>query len=276
MRSSFVRSHAIIASTVTRLFLVFVLLAGARLAAAERYDLMVEGAVDFEIAPLLDALQGKQQVQIGSWTYWTGRIGTKSIVIARTEQGPINAAAATAFGIDRFHPAAILDEGTAGAHNPAYRVFDIVLGARTTDFSGYKSAHRDAGAGIDVSQWMPLPHELRIGGETKSFASFPGDPALLAGARVAPYGKGRLQVGNIGSAYSFNRQIDFIRWVRKTYGTDSEDMESAYAAGVAVGMGIPFLAVRIVSNSELTHPQFERVAGTYCAQFVVGMIRGMK
>jgi adenosylhomocysteine nucleosidase len=259
-------------------FALFALLAGAStLFAANRHDLLVEGAVDFEIAPLLDALQGKQQVQIGSWTYWTGRIGAKSVVIARTEQGPINASASTAFAIDRFHPAAIIDEGTAGAHNPDYDVFDIVLGAKTMDFSGYKSEHKDAGAGIDVTQWNPMPHELRIGGrETKSFTAFSGDPALLAAARNTRYEKGKLRVGNIGSAYSFNRQIDFARWARKTWGTDSEDMESAYAAGVAAGMQIPFLAIRIISNSEYTHPKFERVAGTYCAQFVVGLIRAMK
>jgi adenosylhomocysteine nucleosidase len=263
---------------MTRLFALIIFFAGASpIFSADRYDLLVEGAVDFEIAPLLDALQGKQQVQIGSWTYWTGRIGAKSVVIARTEQGPINAAASTAFAIDHFHPAAIVDEGTAGAHNPDYDVFDIVLGANTTDFSGYKSDHKDAGAGIDVSQWKPMPHELRIGGrEAKSFTAFPGDRALLAAARNVVYEKGKLRVGNIGSAYSFNRQIDFALWARQTWGTDSEDMESAYAAGVAAGMQIPFLAIRIISNSEYTHPKFERVAGTYCAQFVVDLIRAMK
>lgn len=229
---------------------------------------MIEGAVDFELTPLLDALQHKQQIQIGSWTYWTGRIGSKSVVIARTEQGPINAAASTAFGIDRFHPAAIIDQGTAGAHNADYHVFDIVLGARTTDFSASKS---------ELARSAPLAHELRIGGhELKSFDGFPGDPTLLGIAQRTPYDKGRLQTGNIGSAYAFDRQIDFIQWVRRTYGTDSEDMESAYAAGVAAGMQIPFLAIRIISNSELNHPKFEREAGAYCAQFVVHLIDSMK
>jgi nucleoside phosphorylase len=53
-------------------------------------------------------------------------------------------------------------------------------------------------------------------------------------------------------------------------------MESAHAAGVTAGMQIPFLAIRIISNSEYTYPKSERVAGTYCAQFVVGLIRAMK
>ena len=83
-------------------------------------------------------------------------------------------------------------------------------------------------------------------------------------------------MGNIGSAYSFNRQIDFARWARRTFGTDSEDMESAYVAGVATGMQIPFLAIRIISNSEYTHPTFEPAAGSLCAQFVLDLIRSLK
>ena len=256
---------------------VLLLVCACTVFAADRYDLLVEGAVDLEIGPLLDALQAKHQVQISSWTYWTGRIGGKTVVIARTEQGPINAAASTAFAIDRFHPAAIINQGTAGAHNPDYALFDIVLGAKTTDFSGYQSGHRDAGAGIDVTQATPMPHQLRLGGgEVKSFASFPGDAGLLATARGVAYDKGKLHVGNIGSAYAWDRQLDFIHWVRQTFGTDSEDMESAYAAGVAEGARIPYLAIRIISNSEYTHPKFERIAGTYCAQFVAGLIRAMK
>jgi adenosylhomocysteine nucleosidase len=243
------------------------------LPAAQHYDFLIEGAVDFELGPLLDSLQSKHEVQIGGWTYWTGRIGTKSVVVARTGQGPINAAASTAFAIDRFHPTSIVDQGTAGAHNPEFQVFDIVLGASAADFSGYHSDHKDAGAGIDVTQWIPMPHQLRIGGENKTFPSFPGDLVLLAAARNTPYDKGTLRVGTVGSAYSFNRQIDFARWARKTFGTDSEDMESAYAAGVAAGMQIPFLAIRIISNSEFNHPTLERISGTYCAQFVVDLIK---
>jgi adenosylhomocysteine nucleosidase len=260
-----------------RVALLAVALSASTLCAADHYDLLVEGAVDFELAPLLESLQGKQQIQIGSWTYWTGRMGTRSVVIARTEQGPINAAASTALAINAFHPAAIIDQGTAGAHNPDYHVFDIVLGETTTDYSGYQSSHKDAGAGIDVTQWTPMPHKLRIDGqESKAFARFPGDRSLLAAARASGYSRGKLHVGNIGSAYAFNRQVDFARWARQTYGTDSEDMESAYAGGVAAGMRVPFLAIRIISNSEYNHPAFERVSGTWCAQFVADLIRSLK
>lgn len=52
-------------------------------------------------------------------------------------------------------------------------------------------------------------------------------------------------------------------------------MESAYAAGAAVVFQIPFLAIRMISDTEWARPAFERIAGQDCAEFVVGLIRSL-
>jgi nucleoside phosphorylase len=52
-------------------------------------------------------------------------------------------------------------------------------------------------------------------------------------------------------------------------------MESAFSAGVAAGMRTPFLAIRIISDSEWSHPTMEKIAGEYCAQFVLDFIRAL-
>ena len=122
--------------------LIAVLLLFSGLCGAEKVDLLVQGAVDSELQ-LLAALRNKKEIAIAAWTFWTGRIGAKSVVVSRTEMGPINAAAATALGIEKFHPAAIVNQGTAGAHNPQLMLWDIVVGERTTDYGAFKSAHRD-------------------------------------------------------------------------------------------------------------------------------------
>ena len=87
------------------------------------------------------------------------------------------------------------------------------------------------------------------------------------------YERGRVRKGNIGSAFQFNRELDRLQWLRKTYGIDTEDMESAFAAGVATGMRVRFLAIRIVSDSEWNHPKFEPATAEVCAKFVVELIR---
>ena len=95
--------------------------------------LVVQGAVDYELQPLLDALEGRRSRQISAWTFWEGRIGAKQVVVSRTEVGPINAIAATVLGIDHYQPNLIINHGTAGAHNPELRLWDIVVGERTVD-----------------------------------------------------------------------------------------------------------------------------------------------
>lgn len=240
-------------------------------------DLLVQGAIEPELAPLLAALQGKQEVHIAAWTFWTGRIGAKSVVISRTEVGPINAAAATALGIDHFHPAAIINQGTSGAINPDLALWDTVIGEKTTDYGAFRAQHGDLGTGADPTRWTPLVHNLRLDGvKLTAFPTFPGDPQLMAAALRVKYERGKVRTGNIGSAFQYNRELDRIQWLRRTYGIDTEDMESAFAAGVAAGMNVPFLAVRIVSDSEWSHPAFEKLAGQYCAQFTADMIRAMR
>ena len=54
------------------------------------------------------------------------------------------------------------------------------------------------------------------------------------------------------------RFTNFLRRAHMTYGTDSEDMESAFAHGAAAALKTPFLAIRMISDSEWNHPEFKR------------------
>ncbi len=252
------------------------LLVVASLSWGAKYDFLIGGAEDSELQPLLAALSGKKEVQVGAWTYWTGCIGKHSVVVSRTGMGPINAIASTTIAIERFHPAAVINQGTAGAHNPQLQFLDIVLGTNTVDYGAFKSDQAAANAGSDPTHWTPIAHEIRIGGKEKRFPVFAGDAKLLQAAEKAAYARGHVVPGTLGTAYEFNREIDRIAWVRKTYHTDSEDMESVYVAGVAAGFGVPFLAIRIISDSEYTHPKYEPVAGQYCAEFVRDLIQSVR
>ena len=117
----------------------------------------MQGAIDYELQPLLDALEGRRSRQISAWTFWEGRIGAKQVVVSRTEVGPINAVAATVLGIEHYQPSLIINHETAGAHNPELRLWDIVVGERTVDYGAYTSDHADAGSGISRRAGNPIP-----------------------------------------------------------------------------------------------------------------------
>jgi len=232
--------------------------------------------VDSELQPLLAALEGKEEIQIAAWTFWRGRMAGKSVVVSRTEVGPVNASASTTLAILNFKPRLIINQGTAGAADPGLQVFDIVVGEAAVDYGAFRSTHADEGAGVDLSRWTPMPHRLRIDGKERVvFDRFPGDPAAMEAALAVPNPRGRVVKGIIGSAFEFNREVDRLIWMRKTYGVLSEDMESAFAAGTAAGFKVPFLAVRIISDSDFRNDEFQPIAGEYCAAFVVELVKAL-
>jgi len=237
-------------------------------------DIVVQGAVDTELQPLLAALAGKEQIQIAAWTFWRGRIAGKTVIVSRTEVGPVNATAATTLAIRTFRPRLIINQGTAGAATPDLRVFDIVVGEATVDYGAFRSTPAGAGAGVDLSRWTPMPHRLRLDGQERvAFDRFPGDRAAVAAALEIPNPHGRVTKGIIGTAFEFNREVDRLVWMNKTYGVVSEDMESAFAAATAAGFKTPFVAIRIISDSEFQAAEFQPVAGEYCAAFVLDFVR---
>jgi adenosylhomocysteine nucleosidase len=142
------------------------------------------------------------------------------------------------------------------------------------DYGAFRSAHADAGAGVSQSRWTPMSHWLRLDGKERvEFKKFPGDADALATALGTPNPHGRVVKGVIGSAFEFNREIDRLVWASKTYGAISEDMESAFAAGAAAGFSVRFIAVRIISDSEFHSPEFQQIAGEYCAAFVLDVVK---
>src|SRR6266852_5104458 len=57
-----------------------------------------------------------------------GALDGYPVVVSNTMKGVSNAAAATAIAADHYRPVAIVNQGTAGGHEPQLHVYDIVLG----------------------------------------------------------------------------------------------------------------------------------------------------
>ncbi|MCU0226350.1 MAG: 5'-methylthioadenosine/S-adenosylhomocysteine nucleosidase [Bryobacterales bacterium] len=237
---------------------------------AVRADVLVQGAEMSELEPLLQALEGRQEVSIGAWFFWEGTMRGKRVVVSLTEVGPMNASVATTLAIQRWQPRVILNQGTSGGHDPKLQVHDIVLGVRNVEFGAFKTLPARRGDGTALSRIQPTTTKLRLGSVDNrvAFREFPGSMDLAQQALQVKYPHGRVLTGAVGSAHQWNREIDRLEWLRATYSTDTEDMESAYVAAVAYAFRIPFLSFRIVSDNEFHSPDFIRETGQECAQFV--------
>ncbi|MCU0401970.1 MAG: hypothetical protein MUE75_13360, partial [Algoriphagus sp.] len=73
---------------------------------AQRIAIM--GALDQEIAILLDSMKGKKEVVRSGLTFYTGKLKGKKVVVIKSGVGKVNAAYSTAILLDRFQPSQLI------------------------------------------------------------------------------------------------------------------------------------------------------------------------
>lgn len=237
----------------------------------------IQGALDVEVSAILDEMGEYEEETHNNYTFYVGEIDDIPIVVSRTEVGMVHAAAATTVLIEKYSPLAIINQGTAGGHDPELDVFDIVIGKKVMNIGMYHTDHLDEGDGIEPKEWKLTPTKMRENGEIEEYDSFTStsDLVQIASSITDKYEHGKVVEGKIGSADVWNREIDRINWFHEEVGTDAEEMEAAAVVQVAQNNDIPYLSVRIISNSEVADDDTEdlETAGQYGAEFVVDIVR---
>jgi adenosylhomocysteine nucleosidase len=243
-----------------------------------RLHAAVLGAMDCEIGRVMGALSGAETLREGSWELVTGDIGRVRVTAVRCGIGTANAAACAALALREAKPDLLIIQGTAGAHSPELRRGDLVLAERLVNIGAYMSDPHPEGSGVRTSLWKPFETELMLA-EPRSVYELCSSDELLAAARgtaevLREEGRlsGRVICGTVGSGDIWNRELARIAEFRSVYGTDCEDMESYSAAQVCASFGVPFLCVRVISNSELTGEEYERETASAAQDFTLALL----
>lgn len=240
----------------------------------ELQPIIIQGAMDVETEKFAAKLDNMEEITISGWDFYKGTLNDYPVVVSRTEIGMTNAAVATTLGIENFNPIAIINQGTAGGHDPDLHQFDIVLGKNVVNFGAYKTDFKDRGEGIDPTNWKAMTLGVPVNGEIVDYSSFEGDATLLEVANSVKdkYTSGKVVEGTIGSADEWNKEIDRILWLHETFGTSAEEMETASAAQVAKAYGVPFLGIRVLSNNEVHKEDYNRNTGENCQEYVMEVV----
>lgn len=238
--------------------------------------ILVQGAMDIETEYLIKALSNPVKEQIASWTFWKGEIGNKTVIVSRTEIGITNASAATTIGIMKYSPNLIINQGTSGGHDPKLHAGDIVLAEKIINIGAVRTERKEYGIPADDKDGIFFEDVQRIRdskGNTVDYPYFSSEKKIIDIAKKIDYKNGKIVVGTIGTADQWNRELERIKFIHERYNTSAEEMETVAAAQVAKAFNIPFMGVRILSNTDIHNEDFNPQTAIWCQEYTVELIK---
>ena len=243
-------------------------------------------ALDKEAEVLVSRLEGARSVDRFGITITTGRLHGLETAVAVGGMGKVAAAAAAQALIASYSPDALVFTGIAGSISPRLEVGDIVLGRRLIAME--TNAAIIAECRPWMTWFPSDPHLLGLAARAAAARGFSRTPSLMeeaaraqgpqsqgpqsqrqqasspdaetaagpvsgdfdySGEPAGAFGSGRrFMVGTITSSDQFNTDPDVLAHTREVIHGDCEEMEGSAAAQVAAKNGVPFLAIRSMSN----------------------------
>ena len=181
-----------------------------------------------ELDLLLPLLHDSEESRMGGFEFHRGKVGRHDVMVMQCGIGKVNAAMGTLTLVNAFLPDYVINSGVAGGADPSISVMDVVASERV--------AYHDVWCGpeSEVGQVQGLP------------LYFEGAKRLL---ELLPK-RDDIHQGLICSGDQF---IDKMESVKRIKGDFPEalavDMESGAIAQVCFLNKVPFLALRVISDS---------------------------
>lgn len=227
--------------------------------------LAIVSAMHEELSAVLALLPDERKVEVAGRSFWRGHLHGQEVVAVLSRIGKVAAATTAAVLVERFGVRAIVFTGVAGGLGPGVHVGDVVVADAFLQHD------------LDVSPLFPR-HEVPLYGR----ARFPTDPVLTArlaaAARVALPGAG-LHRGLVVSGDRFVSTTAEARALQAELPDAlAVEMEGAAVAQVCHDYGIPYAAVRTVSDraDDAAHGDFvsfvEQVASRHSAAIVRALL----
>ena len=241
----------------------------------------VLGAFGPEVAQIQRRMTDTQTQSLHGLRVVTGKIGRRSVVLAQTGIGKVNAAMTTSLVIERFSPSQIIFSGIAGGVSDRVRPGDIVIAE--------KIAQHDFGDVTDAGM-KARPLEDPISGEKHPMFHF-GDPRLIELARssartakltTVPTSIGQrppeVMTGTVVTGDVFVASAAKKQQLIADFGADAVEMEGAAVAQVAAQLKVPCVVIRSISDMAdkaafVDIGKFLEVAAGNSASLVCEMVR---
>jgi adenosylhomocysteine nucleosidase len=241
--------------------------------------LAILSALAEEQAGLVEQLQGAHCVTHAGREFWQGQLAGIPVVLALSRIGKVAAATTSAALIERFGAKAIVFTGVAGGVGARVQVGDVVVG------TGYVQHDMDASPLFPRYQ-IPLTGQTAFVGDAGLvralvFACVVGLQGLQHAGRKPLIHQGLIASGDrfVNGLHETRGIVDALR----SHGHEplAVEMEGAAVAQVCHDYGLPFAAVRTISDraddsAHVDFPLFVReVASVYAQRIITELVRAM-
>lgn len=197
-------------------------------------------AMQSEFDLVKSILQNKVQKQHNHITFIEGVIENSPVVLMKSGIGKVNAACACVEMINNFAPDIIINTGLAGGIDKSLSVMDIVLASKTTYHDVW------CGEECQIGQIPDLP------------AEFSGDNKLIKVAQNIETDL-KIHTGLIVGGDVFVTDINTLNNIKAKFPSAlAVDMESTAISQVCYLYNVPFLAIRIISDTPGIENHYEQ------------------
>lgn len=199
-------------------------------------------AMESELEMLLPLIEDIRTEEINGYAIRMGQMGQNQVAVMQTGIGKVNAAVGAISLIDSFQPDLIVNTGIAGGTGSDADVLDVVIATEI----GYHDVY--CGPGNQRGQVQGLPPRFRCEGDRLVNMEAVKDQTNIRRGVIA---SGDLFV-------STPEELKAVLAVQPD--AKAVDMESGAIAQVCALRNIPFLAIRVVSDTpgvENHHSQYQ-------------------
>ena len=216
------------------------------------------GAMDVEVAAIKAAMQDTTDKVISGIPFYTGTLHRRPAILARCGIGKVNDAVCTQIMISVFGVDEIINTGVAGAVAHGIRQNDIVIADKFVQHD------------VDTSAIGDPPGFV----STVNRIYFAADSGIAERLRAAIGDKAHCVTGTIATGDQFVADKAVTEQLRQRFHAAACDMEGGAIAHVCTLAGIPFGAVRCISdsadeNAVMDYPTFAAKAADTCAAMVL-------
>ncbi len=217
------------------------------------------GAMDVEVAELIESMENIKKETISSIVFYEGTLQKKQVVVAKCGVGKVHAAVCAQTMILKYKPDAIINTGVAGSLNSKLDIADLVISDNVVQHDFDTSAFGDPKgliSGIDLVS-IPCPKEL--------VESIKKAADTIENTNVI--------VGTIASGDQFICSQDKKEYIVENFDALCAEMEGAAIGHVCYLNNVDFCIVRSISDkadgsAHMDFPTFTIIAAKKSTQLI--------